>query len=80
MMNFNLMDNILELSSFDAESAIHVYSKTDQIVEKCSEYGYFLMAKVTPTVWVWPRVAINYFIYFTTDSGNDSFTLPVLAA
>lgn len=52
--------------------------KIDYYVEKLSEVGYFMMADLTPWIWVWPKVVIGYFMYFTTDAGSDSFIWPVL--
>lgn len=70
--------NILDPEMFDPEKSKEIYNKTDEFIEKSSKLGYFLMAKATPIFWISPKVIISYFIYFTTNSGNDSFTLPVL--
>lgn len=69
---------ILEPVEFDVEKFKAVCNKTDQQIEKLSKIGYSVMAKLTPWIWIWPKVITSYFIYFTTDLDSDSFILPVL--
>lgn len=78
LKKIELLKNILEPELFDAEKSKAIYKKTDRLVEKISAIGYFVMAKLTPILWIWPRVIISYFVYFTTDLGNESFDLPLL--
>lgn len=70
--------NVLDSEVFDAEKSKRIYKKTDQLVEKLSDIGFFIIAKVSPVLWMTPKTIISYYIYFTTDSGSDSFILPQL--
>lgn len=53
------------------------YEKVNQLLEKYSAIGFFVMAKVTPVCWIFPKAIICYCIYFMTDSGNTAFELPM---
>lgn len=50
---------------------------TNQIVEKCSEIGAFAMIYVVIPCFILPKAIYSFFIYFTTDLGNDAFDLPI---
>lgn len=62
--------NILEMG--DSK----LYAKTNASVEKFSELVVLLMPKMSPILFVLPIPVASYFIYFTTDAGNDAFHLP----
>ena len=68
----------LNLSGSDNPTSKALFEKTDRHVEQWSEIGYLLIAKMTPAYWIFPWAIISYFVYFTTNLGNEAFELPVL--
>lgn len=57
-----------------------IYSKSNEKIEKFSKRFYFIYARCTPIGVVLPILLMSFFIYFTTDSGRDSFQLIFLAS
>lgn len=53
-----------------------LYEKTNEKTEKWSKILFFLMVKFTPIAWLSPKVIISFYLYFTTDLGNDALELP----
>lgn len=72
------ISNILEPGLFDDKMSKAIYNKTDRQVERGTEIGYFVMAELTPKIWIWPKVMISFFIYFSTSLGHEAFALPHL--
>lgn len=58
-------------------SSKKIFDKTVQLVEKLSGIINFVIAKVTPVCWIFPKVIISYFLYITTNFENEVFELPV---
>lgn len=54
-----------------------MHERTNDIVEKCTKIGSFAIKNVIVLCLLLPKVIVNFFIYLTTDSGNDVFDLPV---
>lgn len=54
-----------------------LFCKTNHQVEKCSEFIYFIVFKVSPPAYVLPKAFFSLFLYFTTDMGQDAFMLPL---
>lgn len=54
-----------------------IYRKTNQTVEKYTEIGIFAIKNVVVPCFVLPKAIVRFFIYFTTDVGNDAFDLPI---
>lgn len=55
-----------------------LYGETDKFVEKWSEIIYLSMMRISCFMVIVPFGVVSYFIYFTTDSGRESFHLPFL--
>lgn len=53
-----------------------LFDKTCRKVEKWSEIIFLWMVKITPIAWLSPKVIISFFLYLTTDLGNDALELP----
>lgn len=66
-----------ELSGLKTPKSKEICEETHQLVEKYTELGLFSMTHVIPPCFLFPRVIVSYYKYFTTDSGNDAFDLPV---
>ena len=54
-----------------------IYIETDKLVEKLNAIMYFLITRVSAPSFVLPKFFASYFVYFTTDMGNDAFELPL---
>lgn len=54
-----------------------IYEKNDKFIEKLSEYLDFAIVKVSLPLIMLPKCIGSYFTYLTTDSGSDSFELPI---
>lgn len=74
-MNFEDIKKSSE--SIDPTSAA-IFNKTNRLVEKMCEIGYFVLVKRTPICLVIPRAFISYVIYFTTNGDSEAFGLPFL--
>ena len=71
----------IEHFSYFAGSKCHtraMYKETAQLIEKLCRIGYFVMARVTPISWIFPKALFNYVIYFFTDVGSEVFELPLM--
>lgn len=53
--------------------------KTNHLVEKYSEIGVFAMKNVIAPSFVLPKAIYSFFVYFTSDLGNDALNLPLPA-
>ena len=51
------------------------YSRANKQMEIWSKIVYFFNAKCVPILYMLPRPILSFFIYFTTDLGNDAFEL-----
>lgn len=54
-----------------------IYEKTNKTAEKLCKIIYFICAKVSIPGSVLPKALACFFIYFTTDLGNEAFELPM---
>lgn len=54
-----------------------ICEKTNEFVEKWSRRGMFVMKYELIPCIVAPKVIVSFFMYFTTDAGNDAFELPI---
>lgn len=72
-MTIQIIKLNLDPGLFDTEKINELSAKTNNLVEKLSEIGYFLMTKITLAFWIFPKVIISYFVYLTTDSGTKPF-------
>lgn len=55
-----------------------LFFRTSQQVERLSEIVFTLLMKVFLQCFKPPNCLVCFGIYFTTDTGNDSFDLPFL--
>lgn len=53
-----------------------IFEKTNQLVEKYSKIGLFVIKNVIVPCFIFPKAIVSFFIYFTTNLGNDAFYLP----
>lgn len=53
------------------------FFKTNQQVERLSEVVFTLLVKIALQCLMLPKCIVSFGTYFATDSGNDSFELPV---
>ena len=53
-----------------------IYEKANEKIEKLSEIIYFAGVKVSPASTVVPYACVSYFLYFTSDLGEDAFIVP----
>lgn len=51
------------------------FERTNELTEKLCKIIYFLLVYVTVPGFVLPKAIYCFFIYFTTDLGNDAFEL-----
>lgn len=66
----------LSIGSKDAPNKIAIYENTNRMADKWSRFAFIVVAKVTPILYLLPNAIYSYFMYFTTDLGNDAFSLP----
>lgn len=59
-----------------SDITIAMYQNTNRMVDKLSRMGYIIIAEVTPLIIYFSNAIYDYFIYFTTDVGGDTFDLP----
>lgn len=48
----------------------------NRLVEKMSKAIHFAVIKLGVPAFILPKAIFSYFIYFTTDIGNEAFVLP----
>lgn len=60
---------------YPAANEIHI--KTNRKAEKCCGIIYFMLGKVTPVMWIWPKSIVCLITYLTTNADNDALQLPV---
>lgn len=58
-------------------ASMDIYIKTDKLVEKLTKIMYFLLTRVSAPSFVLPKFFASFFLYFTTDTGNNAFELPL---
>lgn len=71
--NITYKEGILESMN---PSSKEIFDETVRLVEKWSEIGYFIMAKVTPVCWIFPKAITSYYL-FTTNAGFEALELPL---
>lgn len=54
-----------------------ICENANEFIEKWCKIGLFIMKYVVVPCFMFPKVALSIFIYFTTDAGNDAFLLPL---
>lgn len=54
-----------------------IYIEVVDRVEKWSRFIHFVMLKVSIPCFVLPKYIVCFYLYFTTDMGNDAFELPL---
>lgn len=54
-----------------------IYDEIDQQIEKWSEIIRLAAGKGTPICLILPKSLLSFFLYFATDSGSESFLLPL---
>lgn len=52
-----------------------MYDETNRQIEKWTEIIDVAVVKVTPVCGIAPKIILCYFLYFTTELGNDAFEL-----
>lgn len=58
-------------------ASMEIHIKTNQLVEKLTEILFLFITRVSVPGFVLPKVFASFFVYFTTDVGNDAFDLPL---
>lgn len=53
-----------------------ILEETNEFIEKWSKIGLFFFKRMAIPCYILPKVAVSFFIYFTTDAGGDAFHLP----
>lgn len=76
---FESIDNIGKLiaSRLKYPESKALFSKTNQQVERLSEFIFMLTVKLTPQLVILPKFIVSFGNYFFTDSRSDSFQLPI---
>ena len=54
-----------------------IYVKVIHLIDKLSRFANLCILKVTLPCLILPRYVASFYIYFTTDVGNDAFELPL---
>lgn len=54
-----------------------MYERANELSEKFSKIIYFVIVDIAIPLFVAPKVILSYFLYFTTDAGNEAFELPI---
>lgn len=54
-----------------------IFLKSSQLVERLSEIVFTVLVKVVVQCSVLPQCIVSFGVYFITDSGSESFQLPV---
>lgn len=54
-----------------------ICEKTNELVENLSKVVIFACKYGLGPCIVTPKVIVSFFMYFTTDAGNDAFDLPI---
>lgn len=52
------------------------YEKVNEKIEKLSGKLYFALVKISLPAFVLPDFIVSFFLYFSTDLGNQAFKLP----
>lgn len=73
---FTMHISKLKTKISDSETSRTVFEKTNELVEKWTRIGMFMMKNVFIPCAITLEVTVSFFIYFTTDAGNDAFDLP----
>lgn len=54
-----------------------IYKRASRLVEQLSRIVFFAIAIVSPVCYIFPRAAFSYYMYLTTNLGNEVFELPL---
>lgn len=74
---FHKINSKLIKIGFKSSTSKATLSNTNKFVEKYSKIGMLFIKFVFTLGYISPKVIISFFIYFTTDAGNDAFNLPL---
>lgn len=66
---------IMSISGVKYSESKAIYKEANRLTEKWIKLVYVLIVKVSIQCFVIPEIFITFFIYFTTDVGNDAFVL-----
>lgn len=58
-------------------ASMEMHSKTNQLVEQLTEILFLFLTRVAAPGFIMPKFLTSFFIYFTTDDGNEAFELPL---
>lgn len=72
-----LIENIEKV--IEQRNQLANYDALNQKIEQFSKRFYFIYVYCTLVGVMLPNIFKSYFLYFTTDSGNDAFQLPFLS-
>lgn len=53
-----------------------MYKETKRFVEKVSTISFTLLVQLSPICFVFPKAIFCFWVYLTSDLGNDAFDLP----
>lgn len=54
-----------------------ILENTNELIEKCSRIGLIVFGYILGPCMISPKVFVSFFVYFTSDLGNNAFDLPL---
>lgn len=77
MLNVKPMVESQNISGLKYPGSKAIYDENNQQIEKWSEIIRLAAGKGTPICLILPKSLLSFFLYFATDSGRESFFLPL---
>lgn len=74
--NFSLKFNLF-IAGCKYPQSKEFFSKANQQAERLTEFVFLVVVKISLQCFMLPRCIFSFGVYFFTDSGSDSFGLPV---
>lgn len=64
------------ISGLGNPTSTAIYTKVNQKIEKWTKTIHLFMVEVTAVLFIFPKLIMSYVLYYTTDTGGESFELP----
>lgn len=59
------------------EASKAIYVEVNDRIEKWSQIVHFVLVNVSIPFLILPKYLVSFYLYYTTDMGNDAFELPL---
>lgn len=64
------------VSGLENQISAAIYAKVNERVELCTKIFYYALTNFTTPGIMAPKFVISFYLYFSTDLGEDAFSLP----